>query len=70
MSAKERIRKTEITVLKDTVRQSATIFYKICALKLVNIKMQMKTGAWAHVMTWRACERNSLLVALPSSLPF
>lgn len=53
MSAKERIRKTEITMLKDTIRQFATIFYKISALKLVNIKMQMKTGECVHVMMWR-----------------
>lgn len=49
MSAKERTRKTEITMLKDMIRQFATKFYKICALKLVSIKMQTKTGECVHV---------------------
>lgn len=54
MSAKERIHKTEITMLKDMIRQFATKFYKICTLKLVNIKMQMQTGECVHVTMWRS----------------
>lgn len=36
-------------MLKDMIKQFATKFYKICALKLVSIKMQTKTGECVHV---------------------